>query len=286
MLFVQLFGVFLLLFRCILSSSHILGFLVLPGIWFQSILLCVLLFSQGLWWWFLLLLWLHSLAHCRFWFFFWCSIWCLGWFWPYLWSALFFLMSLFSCSSIAVLRFFWASMYTVRAFCFFTVRISLIFFGMTPSFLFWSTWLPLFCVVWLGFFVLIFVFLLFSSLFQWLLFPDQGIPFFSVPPLRCSFLCWSSPTLCVVQVPLFYDGFLSGEVGCYCGIIVLWTVLYLSFNSESPFLIHYSWYGFVDASGCEYVVDDWFFLLPFSVDSGPYSLVSVDVYWDDLSFLQ
>ena len=72
-------GFFLLLFRCILSSYHILGFLVLPGIGFQSILLCVLLFSQVLWWWFLLLLWLHSLAYCRFGFFLWCSIWCLGW---------------------------------------------------------------------------------------------------------------------------------------------------------------------------------------------------------------
>ena len=50
LLFVQLIGVlfFLLLFRCILSNSHILGFLVLLGIGLQSILLCVLLFSQGL----------------------------------------------------------------------------------------------------------------------------------------------------------------------------------------------------------------------------------------------
>ena len=47
------------------------------------------------------------------------------------------------------------------------------------------------------------------------------------------------PSLLVVQVPFLYDGFLSREVGCYCGDYRAVVSIIFSFNSESAFLIHY-----------------------------------------------
>ena len=81
--------------------------------------------------------------------------------------------------SLAVLRFFWASMYSVRAFCFFSVRFSLMVFWHDAFFSFLISLFFYSCVVWFGFICLFLFssFLLFSSLFQ-LLFPRSGYSFF------------------------------------------------------------------------------------------------------------
>ena len=74
--------------------------------------------------------------------------------------------------------------------------------------------------------------------------------------------------------------FVLGRLVAIVVIIMLWSV-HLSFSSESTFLIHYGWCG-LDVVWClwRWVCSQRliFFCLYFSVDSGPYSMVSISVY--------
>ena len=91
---------------------------------------------------------------------------------------------------------------------------------MTHSFYFWSSWLPLLLRI-LAWVICLFLF----SFFLLFFFHDFNDFFFQIRVFLVSQFLLSGvhffvevlPSLFVVQVPFFYDGFLSGEVGCYCG---------------------------------------------------------------------
>ena len=156
--------------------------------------------------------------------------------------AIFVICSIFSSfflvsySSIAVLRFFWASIYSVRAFCFFSVRFSLVFF-LVWHFLFLSDLFGFFyfCIVWFGLFVLIFVFLTVFFIISMIFFSRSGY-FLFLSFSSLVFICLlklSHPSL-LFRFHFSMMVFFLGRLVAIVVIMVLWSVSVFPFTLSRP----------------------------------------------------
>ena len=144
---------------------------------------------------------------------------------------------LFSCSSIAVLRFFWASMYSVRASFFFAVRFSLIVFWYVAFFSFLITLASFICVLFgLGSLsVLIFVFPTVFFIMSMTSFSRSGYSLFlsSSSLVFISLLKFSHPSL-LFRFHFSMMVFVLGRLVAIVVIIVLWSVSFFPLTLRCP----------------------------------------------------